>query len=210
MAAASLAHGLGEPWHHASTMAAPSWLCPGTILALSCYAWPGQDGDSGPCAWPMPTQHWGWTLQQALCWAAVPHHTKLHQLLLLYVPGHAVTHLHRTMPFHAISHSSILHHTLPCRAVPCSAMPHCVFPCHPPHTIQCHAVLCHAVLFHAIPCHATQCSVTPFHAVPCGAVQCGGAGTGAGVAHPAPPSAQAQTRPCPGAAQQAAAGGSGK
>lgn len=48
---------------------------------------------------------------------------------------------------------------------------------------------------------------------PCGADAAGpsgGAGTGADVAHPAPPSAQAQTRPWPGAAEPAAAAGSGK
>lgn len=38
VAAASSAHGLGEPWHHPGTMVAPSWLCPGTILALSWHS----------------------------------------------------------------------------------------------------------------------------------------------------------------------------
>lgn len=57
VAAALSSHGLGEPWHHPGTRVAPSCLCPGTVLPLSSYGWPSKDGDSGPCAWPMPIWH---------------------------------------------------------------------------------------------------------------------------------------------------------
>ncbi|XP_041871919.1 innate immunity activator protein isoform X5 [Corvus kubaryi] len=135
--------------------------------------------------------------------SSIPHHTVL---------CHAVPHctrLNHTIPCHAMPYQhepnhGKTSHTMPCHAVPPRATPHCTFPCHPPHTIQ-----CHAVPFHATQCRAVPYRAVPCHSIPCRAVQRSGAGTGAGVAPPAPPSAQAQTRPCPGAAEPAAAAGPG-
>ncbi|XP_039421349.1 innate immunity activator protein isoform X2 [Corvus cornix cornix] len=135
--------------------------------------------------------------------SSIPHHTVL---------CHAVPHctrLNHTIPCHAMPYQhepnhGKTSHTMPCHAVPPRATPHCTFPCHPHHTIQ-----CHAVPFHATQCRAVPYRAVPCHSIPCRAVQRSGAGTGAGVAPPAPPSAQAQTRPCPGAAEPAAAAGPG-
>lgn len=208
---------MAPSWHNGGIILALSWHYPGTLLLCMSRARMGTVVlVLGPC--PHGTRD-GTSRKHCprLCWAEVSRHTKLYHLLPLCArPCCDTSILYHAIPCHITQFHPAPHTATP--QWPCYAMPNCLFPSRTPyHTVPCRAVPCSAVLCHSMPCHTVPCRAVQCHSIPCSAVRCSrwrpssGAGTGAGVAHPALPSAQAQTRPCPGAAQPAAAaGGSGK